>query len=272
MVETMTAGDIRAALDDEGYCFPLPVFTAAEAAHYRSELERCEALVGGPLGLDERHKPHLLFRWAAELVRAPKLLDLMEGLIGPDIPVWDAVLFTKEPHGPEHITWHQDLAYWGLAHDDPVYTAWVALSASTRESGCMRVIPGTHRQPIHAHRDSYAAHNLLSRGQSVEMTFDEATAVDVELAPGEVSLHDGTIVHGSEPNRSDDRRLGFGIRYIPTSTRQLSALPDSASLVRGTDRFRHFELEPEPGGDLVPADVARHAALRRQRTALQAAV
>ncbi len=269
---TITPEKIRSTLDAEGYCFPLPVFTGGDAARYRAELERCEVLHGGPLGHVQRHKPHLLFRWAAELAQAPKLLDLIEGLLGPDILVWDAVLFTKEPRGPEHLTWHQDLAYWGLAHEDAVFTAWIALSPSTRLSGCMRVIPGTHRRAIQPHRDSYAAHNLLSRGQSVVMDFDEGSAVDIELAPGEVSLHDGTIVHGSEPNRSDDRRLGFGIRYIPTATRQLSALPDSASLVRGIDRFGHFELEPPPASDFDPASVARHEQFRQRRAALQAAV
>ena len=135
-------------------------------------------------------------------------------------------------------------------------TAWVALSPSTVESGCMRVIPGTHAGDVIAHVDTFAANNLLSRGQEIAVKVDEARAVDLVLAPGQMSLHDVKLVHGSEPNRSDDRRIGLAIRYIPTHVRQVMAEGDSAMLVRGQDRFGHFRLEQGPAYDFAPEAVA----------------
>ena len=65
----------------------------------------------------------------------------------------------------------------------------------------------------------------------------------ITLRPGEMSLHDVRLVHGSPPNPSNDRRIGFAIRYMPTGVAQL-AVEDSATLVRGEDRHHHFMLEP----------------------------
>ncbi len=182
----------------QGYCAPLRVMDTAEALGYRAALEADERKRGRPLSLDEKHKPHLLFKWAADLVRHPVVLDAVEAICGPDILIWEATLFTKEAGGLEHLTWHQDLRYWGLEPGDQVVTAWIALSPSTHESGCMRVVPGTNKLDIVPHRETYAANNLLSRGQEAEVVVKEEDVVDVVLQPGEMSLHDVRIVHGSE--------------------------------------------------------------------------
>ena len=99
-------------------------------------------------------------------------------------------------------------------------TAWVAFTEATVENGAMRMVPGSHGEQL-AHRDTFAPNNLLSRGQEIEVEVDEARGVDIVLRAGEMSLHHVRMVHGSPPNRSDDRRIGFAIRYIPTYVRQL---------------------------------------------------
>jgi ectoine hydroxylase-related dioxygenase (phytanoyl-CoA dioxygenase family) len=124
----------------------------------------------------------------------------------------------------------------------------------------MRVVPGTHQLDQVAHHDTFAPGNLLSRGQEIAVEVDPAQAVPLPLRPGEMSLHHVRLVHGSPPNPSPDRRIGFAIRYIPTSIRQIEG-EDSATLVRGADRFRHFELEPRPEHDMQEDMLALHRRL-----------
>jgi ectoine hydroxylase-related dioxygenase (phytanoyl-CoA dioxygenase family) len=128
----------------------------------------------------------------------------------------------------------------------------------------MRMVPGTHTGQV-PHRDTFAPDNLLSRGQEIAVEVDEARAVDVVLRPGEMSLHHVRMFHGSLPNRSSDRRIGYAIRYIPTHVRQLAGARDSATLVRGVDRYGHFDPEEPPAADLDPAARARHAAIMQRQ-------
>ncbi len=241
-----------------GILFPLPGVGAAEGDGLLHELEALERRDGGKLSKKSNHKPHLLLRRFADLVRDPRILDPIEDVIGPDIFCWSAGFFMKNPNDRARVTWHQDSTYWGLSSPD-VVTAWVAFTPSTVETGCMRVIPGTHLVDQLPHRETYAADNLLSRGQEVEATVDERQAVDVVLEPGQISLHHVRLIHGSEPNVGTHRRIGFAIRYVPTHVRQLSGQRDYASLVRGHDAFGHFLHEPVPAADFDPAVVALHA-------------
>jgi ectoine hydroxylase-related dioxygenase (phytanoyl-CoA dioxygenase family) len=155
------------------------------------------------------------------------------------------------------VSWHQDSTYWGLSKPD-IVTAWVAFTPSTVESGCLRVVPGSHLRDQLPHGDTFATDNMLTRGQEVKVTVDERDALDVVLRPGEMSLHHVRLIHGSEPNRAAHRRIGFAIRYLPTSVRQTSGIRDTATLVRGRDDFGHFALEPAPASDFDPDAVAFH--------------
>jgi non-heme Fe2+,alpha-ketoglutarate-dependent halogenase len=243
----------------EGYYAPVRVLSTEEAASLRARLEAFEA-DAGPLAGKLRHKSHLLFTWLNELVRHPRILDAVEDLIGPDILCWGSSFFIKEKRNPGFVSWHQDSTYWGLDPAD-VVTAWVALSDSYAANGAMRVVPGTHRLDQVPHRDTFRPENLLSRGQEVMVEVDERQAVMLELAAGEMSLHHVRLIHGSDPNPSDMRRIGFAIRYIPTYVRQVAGAHDSATLVRGVDRYRHFEPEQVPDADMSEAAIAYHAAV-----------
>jgi len=247
----------------DGFFFPIRVLSPAEARQYRARLEAVEREQGGPLRGELRHKSHLLFTWLDTLVRHPAILDAVEELIGPDILCWSSSFFIKEARDSAFVSWHQDATYWGLSEPD-VVTAWVAFSESSIESGAMRMVPGTHREQV-AHHDTFAPDNLLSRGQEIMVDVDEAKAVDIVLHPGEMSLHHVRMFHGSPPNRSDDRRIGYAIRYIPTRIRQVAGERDSASLVRGVDRYGHFDPEQPPASDLAPEAVARHAAIMKRQ-------
>jgi len=243
----------------DGYLAPLPVMGAAEASALRAKLEAIEAGTGGPLRGDLRHKAHLLFPFLAELIRHPAILDPVADLLGPDLLCWNTNFFIKEAETPSFVSWHQDSTYWGLSAPD-VCTAWVALTPSNLDNGAMAVIPASHTMDQIPHRDTFDRHNLLTRGQEVAVEVDECAAVPLILQPGEMSLHHVRLVHGSPPNPSHDRRIGFAIRYIPTSIYQLEG-SDSATLVRGEDRFGHFELEPRPARDMQDDMLALHRRL-----------
>src|SRR5215468_11246101 len=195
------------------------------------------------------------------MIRHPRILDAIEDILGPDILCWSTSFFIKEPRDPGFVSWHQDATYWGLSEPE-VITAWVAFTPSNRANGCMRVIPGSHRAQL-KHVDTFAKDNLLTRGQEIAAEVDESQAVDIVLSPGQFSLHHVLLIHGSDPNPSDDRRIGFAIRYIPTYVRQVAGSHDSAALVRGEDRYHHFEPEPRPDTDMSPTAVAYHAAVTR---------
>jgi chlorinating enzyme len=241
----------------DGFFFPIRVLAPDEALERRRRLETIEAAHGGALGGEIRQKPHLLFTWLADLVRHPTILDAVEDVLGPNLLVWSTSFFIKEARDPAYVSWHQDATYWGLSEPD-VLTAWVAFTDATVENGAMRMVPGSHAEQ-HAHRDTFAPNNLLSRGQEIAVEVDEARGVDILLRAGEMSLHHVRMVHGSPPNRAGDRRIGFAIRYIPTHVKQLAGERDSAMLVRGVDTYQHFAPERLPAADLSPEARAHHA-------------
>lgn len=240
----------------EGCVFPVRVMSESDAKEIRAKLEAFEAEHGGPLKGALRHKSHLLFTWLADLVRQTKIVDAIEDLYGPNLFCWTTNFFIKEARNPAFVSWHQDSTYWGLDRPD-VVTAWVALTPANKSNGAMEYIPGTHTTDQIPHRDTFAKDNLLTRGQEVAVEVDESQAKVVELQPGEISLHHVRLVHGSPPNPSPDRRIGFAIRYIPTSVRQITG-EDSATLVRGVDVEHNFEHEPRPTRDMDPAFLELH--------------
>ena len=205
-----------------------------------------------------RHNVHLLFTWANELVRHPRVLDAVEDILGPNLRCWITNFFIKEANDPAFVSWHQDSTYWGLEPND-VVTAWVALSDVPHESGPMKMVPGSHKWDQLPHVDTFDENNLLSRGQEIEVEVKEEDGVEIPLKAGEMSLHHIRTVHGSGPNRHGDRRIGLAIRYIPTHVRQIR-IRDSGMLVRGVDSYGHFDEEPQPSADLDGAALAAHKA------------
>ena len=240
---------------ERGILYPLRALSATEAGAARMRYQAHADLIKGR----NNQKPHLLFTWLDAIVRDARVLDAVESVLGPNLLCWGSQFFAKPAGDAAYVTWHQDATYWGLSSPD-VATAWIALTPSTRESGCMQVVPGTHHAQV-PHEDRFDDANLLSRGQEVAVQVDRGAVVDVELQPGEMSLHHVLLFHGSEPNRSAHPRIGFAVRYVPTHVRQLSPIPDSALLVRGQDDHGHFEAERSPEADLHPDAVARHGAI-----------
>ena len=251
-------GDQEVSFQRDGYVFPLRIMSEKDAGEYYKLFQSVEDECGGTLAGPVRYKPHLLITWLNELVRHPLILDAVEDVIGPNILCWASSFFNKDMRDPSYVSWHQDSTYWGLS-EPQVVSAWVALTPSRKENGCMQVIPGTHTFDQIPHLDTPGDHNLLTRGQEVEVDVDEDEAVDIELNAGEMSLHHVRLIHGSPPNLSNQRRIGYAIRYIPTHVRQLYSKEDTASLVRGEDSFHNFIPEPVPASDMDPESLKFHS-------------
>lgn len=243
----------------DGALHPVRAMPADEAVALRQTLEAAEAAAGGKLEGGLKFKPHLLYPWLYDLVCDPRITGPVSEVLGDDVLCWASNFFTKEANDPAYVSWHQDSTYWGLSGPE-VCTAWIALSPSTVASGCMRVVPGTHAEQI-GHTDTHAEGNMLSRGQVVQAEVDDDAAVDVLLEPGEMSLHHVRLIHGSRANTSNDRRIGYAIRYAAPHLHQLYSDEDSATLVRGEDRYQHFALESRPERDLDPVALDRHRRL-----------
>jgi ectoine hydroxylase-related dioxygenase (phytanoyl-CoA dioxygenase family) len=253
----MTTATIAEAFERDGFVFPHDVIGGDEAQAIRADLEAGEAeLADRPDELAMlRSYPDRLLPSFDKLIRNPRLIDAASQILGPDLIVWSSGLFIKEANTPSYVSWHQDLTYWGLDDVDKV-TAWVALSPATVQSGCMRFVPGSQKQRLVPHADTFAGDNLLSRGQEIAVEVDEADAVDVVLQAGQASLHHGHLFHASGPNGTGDRRIGVAIRYIAPSMKQKTGDRTLVAHVGGEDRHGHFNVAPPPEGRLLDADFA----------------
>ena len=241
----------------EGYCFPVRILDDEQVAANRRRLEEFESRQGKPVEGAQRSKSHLLFKWVDDLMRDSTLLDAVEDLIGRDILCWNTIFWIKEVGSQSFVSWHQDLRYWGLDTNDLV-SVWLALSPATLESGCMHVLPGSHKGDLLPHNDEYQQDNLLTRGQEIAVKVDETKTVAMPLEPGEISLHNVRLAHASGPNCPNDRRIGISLHYMPTHTKQTVGEWDTAALVRGEDRFGHFTITPRPAKDFDPSAVLFH--------------
>ena len=244
----------------DGFVSPVKLLRPGDARAQRIAMESVEAEHGS---LHYVSKVHTLLDFAADLATDPRVLDAVEALLGPDIMLFDVTYIVKEPRQPSFVSWHQDLTYWGFSGDDQV-SLWLALSPATGESGCMRMLPGSHLHGKVDHEDVSDPENVLYRGQTVKDVAEEK-AVLCPLAPGEASFHHGWTLHASTPNLSTDRRIGFNVQYIAPSMRQLVNGNETATLVRGEDRYGYYEPDVF-ATDVMDADaVARHAELDARR-------
>ncbi len=254
----------------DGFLFPIPVLPAEEAAAARGELEALERnwLDNGlplPLNTYKRVNAPIVMPMAARIATDPRVLDVVEGILGPDILVYAAEFFIKEPRTRQIVSMHQDLTYWGLGATEQLVTAWIALSPSTPASGCMDFVRASHKNPILPHEDTFDENNLLSRGQEVRVDVAPADKVPIEIHPGQMSLHHGLTIHGSGPNTSDDRRIALVVRYCTPEVAQEVGDTGHAMPARGTDGKGHFIHVPMPTGDFTADALDLYERIRRQQ-------
>jgi len=245
-----------AQYEADGFCGGVDVLSADEVALYREQLEAWERRMGHNLDFPEKSKSYMLFNWADAIVHHPRVLDAVEDLIGPDILAFHSTMWIKEAQTPAFVLWHQDGAHF---HLDPALhvTAWVALSEASVQAGCMHMIPGSHKGSWLEHEDRPSKDNMIRRGQGLP-GFEGQPGVPAPLRAGQLSLHHTKTIHCSAPNDNTDRRMGYGISYIPTSVRPTGPARPSALLVRGEDRFGHFHPERRLRQEMSSEAIAGH--------------
>ena len=243
-----------------GYLYPLDGLAGSEVACYREELRKTEAHLGGSLmTIDKKFRGnlHFLCRWVDELARTPAILDAVEDLLGPDILLYTSRFFIKEPNSDGIAAWHQDSTYFGLRPHDHV-TAWVALCNVTAETGPVEFAVGSHIRGQLQQKSGLIKNSVNTAGQIIVEWFDQSQIDRAILRPGQFSFHHTCTVHQSQPNRSDERRIGLALSYIPTRTRYVGKRRMPACLLRGRDEHGHFDLQPRPQVDFGEIEMQRH--------------
>jgi hypothetical protein len=225
--------------EDEGFVSPINIFSKEKAKEIRDEIELIEKEMPEELENSGRYNAHLISPLLDEVTHNPKILNAVESLIDEDILVCGTTLFIKNPNEKGFVSYHQDAKYIGLEPHNWV-TAWVAITDSNEHNGCMRMWPGSHKDHLKEHDQKFNQGNLLTRGQTVQNVPKEKTTPLV-LTAGQMSLHHPTTVHGSDINKSDDRRIGFVIQsYIGANVKQVLG-KNSVQIARGKDDFNFHE-------------------------------
>ena len=238
---------------DEGFVSPINVFSKEKANEIRNEIELIEKRIPKELEKSGRYNAHLISPLLDEVTHNPKILDAVQSLIGEDILVCGTTLFIKNPNEKGFVSYHQDAKYIGLEPHNWV-TAWVAITDSNEKNGCMRMWSGSHKDNLRDHDQRFNEDNLLTRGQTVKNVPKEKTTPLV-LEAGQMSLHHPTVVHGSELNNSNDRRIGFVIQsYIGTNVKQVLG-KNSVQQARGKDEFNYHEKIGRPQNLLDKKDI-----------------
>jgi non-haem Fe2+, alpha-ketoglutarate-dependent halogenase len=242
------------------FLYPIPALTPEEVTTCLAGLARLEAELGSPVAeADVKWRSHAYAHspWFNDLIRHKRILDAVEDVMGPDILVWTSTFFIKEPHSPTYAAWHQDGAYFGLIPHERA-CAWVALTDATAEAGCMEQLSFRGSPRLYNHAALGLTHSINRAGQTIVGPFDDSASVAMVLPAGSFSLQHELAVHGSAPNRAAHRRVGIGLNYIPTRVRVNGSIRLKAMLVRGEDRYGHFDLIRPPSAERDAAALAVH--------------
>jgi non-haem Fe2+, alpha-ketoglutarate-dependent halogenase len=245
----------------DGFLSPFPLLDEIELQACREGVERYETWLGTRINAHAdmrwRSMTYLLLPWAAKLARDPRILDKVEALLGPDILIFTSTFFIKEAHSQTIAAWHQDSTYYGLTPKEEV-TVWIALTDASEAAGCMEALSfkGKPRQLSHVSR--VVKDSVNRAGQVITETFDESSPAAMPLKAGWFSMHHGLCPHRSGPNTSNHRRIGLGLNYIPASVKPSGSIRQAALLVRGVDRYGHFETAAWPQEELGAKEVAAH--------------
>ncbi len=237
---------------ENGFFSPVDAMPEGEAEKLRQDFEAAENELNGDaekLALLKAY-PNRLLPSFDTATRNETLVAAAKEILGENILVWSAALFIKEASSTKIVSWHQDLTYWQL-NDIKEVTCWLAVSSARKKAGCMKFIPGSHKNVIVPHNDTFDENNLLTRGQEISVEVNENEAVYAELDPGQASFHHGLLFHSSGPNTTEDRRIGSAIRYISASMKQETGDRPLVTQVSGNEDYGNFKILPPPTGRLL---------------------
>ena len=246
------SSDLGSIYSENGFFSPVNAMLESEAKKLCQDFEAAEKELNGDtekLALLKAY-PNRLLPSFDNATRNETLVAAAKEILGDDILVWSAALFIKEAASTKIVSWHQDLTYWQL-NDIKEVTCWLAVSSARKEAGCMKFIPGSHKNRIVPHNDTFDENNLLTRGQEISVEVNENEAVYAELNPGQASFHHGLLFHSSGPNTTSYRRIGSAIRYISASMKQETGDRPLVTQVSGKKDYGNFKILPPPKGRLL---------------------
>ncbi|XP_053180087.1 probable alpha-ketoglutarate-dependent hypophosphite dioxygenase [Scomber japonicus] len=262
----MTTVKLQDTYNMQGFLSALPVLNETELREARRGFSEFEKEFGEEYTQYSLHNVHLQYPWVMDLTKHPRLLEVITAILGLDVILLDSRFICKYPalkssdtqenkeeeskpaageNTLPYVAWHQDMRYWGIA-GGPVLSVWLALDDSLKENGALQVIPGSHCSGMLPHHQATRPGNMLTVNQEIpEELVQSEKAVLCPLLAGQMSVHDGLLVHASDPNTSQRRRCGFVIRYVPTCAYPIQD-PDrprkfhATMLASGTDQFNNF--------------------------------
>ena len=204
----------------EGYLiYRQPVLPAEKFAGLKACFEEILADLPEGFSPEAMDVPHFSFPQLYEWLFADEVLDLVEPILGEDIALFSSHFISKPGYIGKRVPWHEDSAYWrNFMEPMEVVTVWLAIDPSTRQNGCMQVIPRTQFNGYSEYEPVDATKNVFDT-EIIRPQRDDSRAVAIELQPNQASLHDGKLQHFSEANTSPLRRCGYTMRYISTHTR-----------------------------------------------------
>ena len=229
---------------NKGYVSPVNALTSSEAKEIRDEIEKIEKDWPSALEGINRNYIHLISPIFNKVCLNKNILDAVQSIIGKNILICGTTLFIKNPNEKGFVSFHQDAKYIGLEPHNWV-TVWLAVTVANEQNGCMRMLPGSHKENLKTHEEKFDENNLLTRGQTITNVSLNKTD-PIILKAGQISLHHPTIVHGSGLNHSNDRRIGFVIQsYIGDNVDQVIGKM-YVQRARGEDKYKHHEYSKIP--------------------------
>ena len=239
--------------NEKGYVAPIDVLSIQEANEIRREIETIEKKWPNALEGIGRNYVHMISPVFNNVCLNNKILDAVESIIGKNILICGTTLFIKNANEKEFVSFHQDAKYIGLEPHNWV-TAWIAVTDSNEENGCMRMWSGSHKGKLKNHEQKFDEDNLLTRGQTIENVPIEETD-PVVLKAGQMSLHHPTVIHGSGLNKSKDRRIGFVVQsYIGSNVDQVLG-KIYVQKARGEDSHKYHQYSNIPKVLMAKEDV-----------------
>jgi phytanoyl-CoA hydroxylase len=140
-----------------------------------------------------------------------RVIGPVRDLVGPELNTLSTNVFNKPPGVDGRHPLHQDLRYFALRPADRIVGTWTAMQACTRESGCLAVIPGSHRRDLAEHVEP--DWEEVNFGFFAASGVDRTARVHMEMLPGDTLLLHPLLVHGSGRNRSDAFRRAISVHY-----------------------------------------------------------
>jgi len=229
-----------------GFLFPFDVYTPEEASEFHRKFLEMEKNLGHEPQKRFRIKAQLPFPWLCNIVSNPRLLDAVEDIIGPNILCWGASFFTKKANDPRFVSWHTDSFFYGFEPAETL-TAWLGFNDSNLESGCIKYIPGTHKQEVE-HDIRPHPDNLVQLGQ-MAIGVDYDSAIPAILSAGQVVFHHESVVHGSGPNGANHDRIGLAIHYVAPHVKETRFDGLTAMTLRGENTSGNWGEDPRPTRD-----------------------